>query len=274
MLSGVALVSHMLNHVIVGDPSNPIVAVLHGIFGAGNNWRSFIQKWIHVRPDVCFVLVDLRNHGYSSHFDIDNTLMQCAIEVLELQSEVGNFSAIVGHSFGGKVALQCAAVPMFSEIEQIWALDSFPGFSAQMIKTKTKCVPYSWLNAVPLPVAKRSEVKYFLMEQGASEMIAQWMTTNLTRTAAGFVWRFHLDGIAEMLNDYFVQDLWHVLEFPNSQTSTHLVRALKSDRWDDEAIETLEDLGEGQYHTLDAGHWLYDNPDGLLSMLGEWVLPR
>ena len=68
-------------------------------------------------------------------------------------------------------------------------------------------------NAVPLPVKKRSEVKYFLMDfHGASEMISQWMTTNLSRTPEGFVWRFNLDGIAEMLNDYFVQDLWHVLE--------------------------------------------------------------
>ena len=105
------------------------------------------------------------------------------------------------------------------------------------------------------------------MEHGASEMISQWMTTNLSRTPEGFVWRFNLDGIAEMLNDYFLQDLWHVLEFPNTQTSTHLVRALRSDRWDVEAIETLEELGEGQYHTLDAGHGYMNNPEGLLAML-------
>ena len=266
----------MLSHVVIGDNSNPIVAVLHGIFGAGNNWRSFIQKWHRIRPDLCFVLIDLRNHGGSPHFDCDNTLMQCAVEVLELQSEVGDFSAIVGHSFGGKVALQCAAVPIFSEIEQIWALDSFPGALSvdDQDQNEVRTV-LSWLNAVPLPVQKRSEVKYFLMEQGASEMISQWMTTNLSRTPEGFVWRFNLDGIAEMLNDYFIQDLWHVLEFPNSQTSTHLVRALRSDRWDAEAIETLEELGEGQYHTLDAGHWLHvDNPVGLLKMLSESVLPR
>ena len=72
----------MLNHVVIGETSNPIVAVLHGIFGAGNNWRSFIQKWHQMRPDLCFVLIDLRNHGGSPHFDSDNTLMQCAFEVL------------------------------------------------------------------------------------------------------------------------------------------------------------------------------------------------
>ena len=188
---------------------------------------------------------------------------------------MGDFSAIVGHSFGGKVALQCAAVPIFSQIEQIWALDSFPGALSTDDQDQNEVrTVLSWLNAVPLPVKKRSEVKYFLIEHGASEMISQWMTTNLSRTPEGFVWRFNLDGIAEMLNDYFLQDLWHVLEFPNTQTSTHLVRALRSDRWDVEAIETLE-LGEGQYHTLDAGHWLHvDNPDGLLAMLGESVLPK
>jgi len=266
----------MLNHVVIGDQSNPIVAVLHGIFGAGNNWRSFIQKWCRIRPDLCFVLVDLRNHGGSPHFGTDNTLMQCAIEVLELQSKVGDFSAIVGHSFGGKVALQCAAVPIFSTIEQIWALDSFPGaLTADDQDQNEVQTVLSWLNAVPLPVQKRSDVKYFLMQRGATEMIAQWMTTNLERSPEGFVWRFNLAGIAEMLSDYFIQDLWHVLEFPNSQISTHLVRALQSDRWDAESIETLEALEGGQYHTLDAGHWLHvDNPEGLLAMLGEWVLPK
>ena len=99
------------------------------------------------------MLIDLRNHGGSPHFDSDNTLMQCAFEVLRLQSEVGDFSAIVGHSFGGKVALQCAAVPIFSEIEQIWALDSFPGALSTDDQDQNEVrTVLSWLNAVPLPV--------------------------------------------------------------------------------------------------------------------------
>ncbi len=265
----------MLNHVIIGDPNLPIVAVLHGIFGAGNNWRSFVQHWEKRRPDLCIVLIDLRNHGNSPHSDSDNTLMQCAQEVLDLQDKVGSFRAIVGHSFGGKVALQCAAIPIYSEIEQVWALDSFPGALIGEVQDQNEVrTVLSWLRSVPLPVQKRSEVKHFLIEEGASEMVSQWMTTNLVRTKDGFRWRMHLDGIEQMLSDYFVQDLWHTLEYPHTQLSTHLVRALRSDRWDDESIKRLESLEEDQYHTVDAGHWVHvDNPEALLDLFETSVLP-
>ena len=265
----------MLNHVVIGDPSNPIVAVIHGIFGAGNNWRSFVQKWIKRRPDLCIVLVDLRNHGSSPHRENDNTLLQCAQEVLDLQKKIGDYRAIVGHSFGGKVALQCAEIPVYSEIEQIWALDSFPGSLDRTAQDQNEVhTVLSWLRAVPFPVQKRSEVKQFLLERGASAMVSQWMTSNLIRTENGFVWRFNLDGIEQMLTDYFIQDLWHVLEFPNTQISTHLVRALKSDRWGIKSIEKLESLSSEQYYTLDAGHWLHvDNPEDLLDLFERAVLP-
>ncbi len=265
----------MLHHVVIGDVSNPIVAVLHGIFGAGNNWRSFVQHWLRARPDICFVLVDLRNHGDSPHFDEDNTLADCAQEVLDLQEVVGNFRAIVGHSFGGKVALQCAAIPMLSDIEQIWALDSYPGALGADDRDQNDVQSVlSWLRGVPMPVERRSEVKDYLIAKGATTMMAQWMTTNLSRTPEGFVWRFHLDGIATMLQDYFQTDLWYTLEYPNPQTSTHLIRALQSDRWEQASVERLEGLEDEQYHTLDAGHWLHvDNPEGLLALLVERVLP-
>mgnify|MGYP001026021270 FL=1 len=265
----------MLDHVVIGDSSSPIIAVLHGIFGAGNNWRSFVQHWRRARPDLCFVLIDLRNHGDSPHFDEDNTLAQCAQEVLDLQETVGDFRAIVGHSFGGKVALQCAAIPMVSDIEQVWALDSFPGAldSTDRDQNDVQSV-LSWLRGVSMPVVKRSVVKEHLIEKGATTMMAQWMTTNLSRTLEGFVWRFHMDGIEELLQDYFQTDLWYTLEYPNPQMTTHLVRALQSDRWDAESIERLEDLGADQYHTLDAGHWVHvDNPTGLLALLKDTVLP-
>ena len=57
------------------------------------------------RPDLCFVLVDLRNHGGSSHFDRDNTLMQCAVERITIRSVI---LSIVGHSFGESGASMCS----------------------------------------------------------------------------------------------------------------------------------------------------------------------
>lgn len=57
-----------------------------------------------------------------------------------------------------------------------------------------------------------------------------------------------------------------------------MVRALESDRWTEESVETLRglaavpgmaDRGVLEYHELpDAGHWVHvDNPQGLLDMI-------
>ena len=82
----------------------------------------------------------------------------------------------------------------FQRNRTILGIDSFPGALSTDDQDQNEVrTVLSWLNAVPLPVKKRSEVKYFLMEHGASEMISQWMTTNLSRTPEGFVWRFNLD---------------------------------------------------------------------------------
>ena len=40
----------------------PDLVILHGLFGSGNNWRSFGKK---LSKDFRISLVDLRNHGKS-----------------------------------------------------------------------------------------------------------------------------------------------------------------------------------------------------------------
>lgn len=251
------------------------VAFLHGIFGSGNNWRGFVLKLLEKRPDLRIVLIDLRNHGSSPHFFEENTLMQSAIDVLDLQRTIGSFQAVVGHSFGGKVALQCANIPFHNEIEEVWALDSSPGpiISDGEDQKEVERV-LQMLREIRIPVPHRSLVKDELLQKGASMMISQWMTTNLKRSKQGYIWKFNLNGIQEMLADYFQQDLWAVLEEPDLPMSSYMIRASKSDRWDYLSIERLEQLPErSKTYTLEAGHWLHvDNPNGLLKILKKKLL--
>lgn len=265
----------MLNYSVLGNPMGVSVALLHGIFGSANNWRGFIQKLLVKRPELRFILIDLRNHGGSPHFSQENTLMQAATDVLDLQRIVGSFQGIIGHSFGGKVALQCANIPFYNEIEEVWALDSTPGASVsdQEDQKEVEWVLQT-LRKIAVPVSRRSVVKEELLSAGASMMISQWMTTNLKREAQGYVWKFNLDGIEQMLADYFVQDLWSVLEEPDLPMTANLIRASRSDRWDEQSIGRLENLPDrSNYYVLDAGHWLHsDNPDGLLTILSNNLL--
>ena len=256
-----------LHCVEMGNPNGEAVAVVHGILGSGLNWRSFCQRLYRLRPELRFVLVDLRNHGRSRRFQSPNTLMDCANDLMRLQDHVGVFSAMIGHSFGGKVALQCSEI-FPSSLNEVWGLDCNPSILLGHEKDENEVIStMQMLRSVPMPVQRRSEVSKWLSEKGASLAIARWMTTNLRKETDGYYWRFHLDGVEEMIDDYFRQDLWTALEKPKRRC--HLLRALASDRWTTEAVARLEALPEG-YHTLEAGHWVHaDNPEGLLLLLSR-----
>ena len=90
----------------------------------------------------------------------------------------------------------------------------------------------------------------------------------------GFVWRFNLDAIDELMRDYFRVDLWPVLEHPTSDSDLRVVVAERSDRWAPEnraRIQRVADHSAVSLHVVpDAGHWLHvDNPGFLLELMGR-----
>ena len=260
-----------LNHVVIGDDSQFTVLVLHGILGSCQNWRFFCNKLHRLRPSVRFVLADLRNHGRSPHINSANGLFECAQDLYQLQHKFGNFDAIVGHSFGGKVALQCADGVFDKRLREVWVLDSNPASEDKESNDSSEVEHViGLLQKVKLPIANRRELVTTLKNMGASESIAKWMTTNVTKDNGGYIWKFNLPAIADMMEDYFRQDLWHVFE--QSNRNYHIVRAMRSDRWSERNISRLESLTSG-YHQIDAGHWIHvDNPDGLMQLLADNLL--
>jgi len=81
------------------------LVILHGLFGSGDNWRANARQ---LSGDRRIHLMDLRNHGDSPHDD-SMTYPQMADDVIatcdQLQLERVN---LLGHSMGGKVAMQIA----------------------------------------------------------------------------------------------------------------------------------------------------------------------
>ena len=97
-----------LHHEIVEAPgSAPTrqMLLLHGIYGAGRNWGTIARRLVRARPDWRVVLVDLRSHGQSPRL-APHTIDCCAADLLDLEDHLGSpADAVLGHSFGGKVAL-------------------------------------------------------------------------------------------------------------------------------------------------------------------------
>jgi lipase len=86
-------------------PSAPAVVALHGIRGHGRRWRTLTERHL---PGLRVHGLDLRGHGRSS-WAPPWTLEQHAADVLTTMDELGLGRAdVLGHSFGGAVALYMA----------------------------------------------------------------------------------------------------------------------------------------------------------------------
>ena len=101
------------------------LALTHGIYGAGSNWRSIARKINERRPEWGVVLVDLRQHGRSEPGDSPHTIAACAEDLRALIASLGEVHAIAGHSFGGKVVL---ATRRLVDVSQTWVLDASPSW--------------------------------------------------------------------------------------------------------------------------------------------------
>ena len=238
-----------------GGPRRAVIA--HGILGRGRNWRTIVRRLAAELPEWHFVSVDLRNHGDSQGFIGPHDLAACAADLAELDPEL-----IVGHSFGGKVAL--AALRDLG-VPEVWVLDTLPGPTGASSELDALLEA---LRQVPVPLRRREELREHL---SLSEGLVTWMMTNLRSTSEGLVWRIDPDRVEEMMRSYAETDFWPLIESTRSPVT--FVRASRSARWTPEVIARFDDLPPGspvRLLSLDAGHWMHvDNPRGLLALLVE-----
>lgn len=107
---------------IYGSETSSAVIVLHGLFGSRENWHSVCQC---LASAFRIIAVDLRNHGESPHsMEMDYPVM--AEDVFELirQENLGKVQ-VIGHSMGGKVAMQLALAHP-TDIESMISVDVGP----------------------------------------------------------------------------------------------------------------------------------------------------
>ena len=243
--------------------------VLHGIFGAGRNWASIARRLVKDRPDWGVRLIDLRQHGASQGFAGPHTLEAAANDLAALARSLGETPAgVLGHSFGGKVAMQYAR-DHAAGLQQIWIIDSTPearepgGTAWGMLEI---------VKSLPADFAARQDLVAALSERGVALDTAQWMATNLELSGGRYRWRFELAAIEELMRSFFEIDLWNVIENPPPEAHLHIVKATQSSVLSPAALERIRAIAAGNdrvhFHELPGGHWLNaDNPEGLNQLL-------
>ena len=92
-----------LNYTQSGS-GEPLI-IIHGLFGSANNFKTLVKRFSESFTVYC---VDLRNHGLSPHDD-DVSIPAMGDDIIEFMDDLDIDKAhILGHSLGGKVAMQAA----------------------------------------------------------------------------------------------------------------------------------------------------------------------
>lgn len=238
-------------------------------------------------------MLDMRNHGKSTERELNppHSMENAANDLADLVKAEGWSwpEVVIGHSMGGKVALQFAQSCSRGDYggsallpKQLWVLDSVPGevnFENQNDEVRDVLAT---LESLPSEIPSRKWLVSHLMGLGYSKSLSDWIGTNLKKDGDHETWIFDLQNAKEMFDSYCEKSYWNLLENPPKGMEIVIVRAEKSDRWDQNAIERLQklasregsdSLGKVSFCVLpNAGHWVHvDNPKGLLEIVATKI---
>ena len=105
-LESTTLHGHRVAYRVAGDPSLPVLLLVHGLTSSSATWEPVMAS---LGEHAHVIAVDLPGHGSSDKPRGDYSLGAFAAVLRDLLEKLGHTSAtIVGHSFGGGVALQFA----------------------------------------------------------------------------------------------------------------------------------------------------------------------
>lgn len=173
-----------LNYKVFGE-GEPVV-ILHGMFGTLDNWQTIAKK---LAEHFMVFIVDLRNHGRSPHSeDFSYTIM--AEDVSEFMEEHWIYNAhIVGHSMGGKVAMQLAT-EYPEKVNKLVVVDIAPKAykgNHQVIFDALLALDLDQLNS-------RKEANAFLEQRIESYGVRQFILKNLTinKETQAYEWKMNL----------------------------------------------------------------------------------
>ncbi|GAA4827528.1 alpha/beta fold hydrolase [Algivirga pacifica] len=170
---------------------SPLI-ILHGLFGSSDNWMS-IGKTLAEKHEL--FLVDQRNHGLSPNTEAFNytTFVEDLYQFIDYHN-IEN-PTLLGHSMGGKVAMQFAAQHP-ELLKQLIVVDIAP--RAYPVHHQTIL---EGMNAIPVASLKgRNEADKILSEYIPEMGIRMFLLKNLQRNPeGGFSWKINLPVITKKI---------------------------------------------------------------------------
>jgi len=250
----------MLNHKIYGQ-GDPIV-ILHGLFGMLDNWQTVAKK---LADEYMVILVDQRDHGKSKHTAEFNYKV-LADDLNEFLEENWIHSChIIGHSMGGKTAMQFSA--MYSDmIEKLIVVDIAPKAYKPGHETIFKA-----LLEVPIDeVQSRKEVEDIISKYIDDSGVRLFLMKNLQRKKeGGFRWKMNL----ELLHKEYSNIIAAIETEDTVDTDTLFIYGAKSHYIVPSEIDDIRKIyPSSRFEELNTGHWIHaEKPDELVALVKGFV---
>ena len=241
-----------LNYKIYGT-GYPVI-IMHGLFGMGDNWRTVARM---MESQYQCIVVDMRNHGRSPH-DSEMNFKVMSADILELMNDLEfEHASLLGHSMGGKVAMQFS-LNHPQKVDKLIVADMAP----KRYSPHHDHVIDAIESVRPETLTERYEVEEALARfLGNDQSTIQFIMKNISRRPeGGFEWKSNMPVIIDAYLD-LMDEIWHATPFMGP---TLFVRGEKSRYILDEDIPYIKDLfPNSALITIDnAGHWVHaDAPE-------------
>lgn len=177
-----------LHHSVMGPAKAPVIVLLHGLFGMSSNLGGLARS---LREDFCVYSVDMPNHGRSDWLDPSDipSMAQCVAHWMEQQDL--QHAHFLGHSLGGKVAMQLALHDS-KRVDSLCVADIAPVYYPPHHDSVLVA-----LEAVEKARCRsRSQAEQIMSRYLEEDMLIQFLLMSLRRNEQMvYQWRFNLSGI-------------------------------------------------------------------------------
>jgi pimeloyl-ACP methyl ester carboxylesterase len=226
---------------------HPLI-ILHGLFGSLANWKPLGKVW---SESFQVFTVDQRNHGRSPHSSTFTYEAMAADVSAFMQSHNLLSTYLLGHSLGGKTAMQFA-LTYPNMVDKLVVVDMSPRAS----RPRHHAI-LAALQSLDLAAARnRRELDTQLAQQIADKEVRQFLLMNIVTDESGQLhWRMNLDALAASYDE-----VNKAIEPQRVyDKATLFVRGENSDYIPDEDIDIIQTLFPlARVVTIKgAGHWLH-----------------
>jgi esterase len=249
-------------HVIEAGHGEPTLVLLHGLFGSARNFGLVQREFASRRRTIA---LDLRNHGASPH-DATMRYADMAADVMQALDRMSALPAILlGHSMGGKVAMQ-AALTHAESVARLIVADIAPITYPPHYRDIANA-----MLAMPLVSGMtRAEADAALTQSVPDAAMRAFLLQNL-QVGKAPAWRI---GLGEIVAAFGEIEGWDAPVDAHYGGPTLFVAGATSRYIQPEHRPIIRSwFPSARFVTLkNAGHWLHaDNPSGFIAVVEAFV---